>query len=226
MVRTCLTSGLLMLTVCCMGCGESYQPTKREGTAPKSQNEAAPAGEKDVAAAHGTATAPELAALEAHAGAAAPVPTGPDVDTDALHLSAPEKWVRKQPRSSMLIAEFALPKAEGDAQDGRLTVSSAGGSVKDNIDRWRTQFVGKPQKETKDEVELGGVTVTVVDFTGKFSDQAGPFAPGVEREGYRMLGAIIPVKGQLYFVKAYGPEKTMDAQGEAFRAFLKTLQVK
>ena len=226
MVRTCLASGLLMVTMYCVGCNESYQPTKREGTGTKSQDEATAPGEKEMAAAHGGAASPEFAALEAHAGAAAPAPTGPDVDIDVLRLSAPEKWVRKQPRSTMLVAEFALPKAEGDAQDGRLTVMSAGGTIEENIDRWRKQFGGKPEKETKDEVELGGVTVTVVDFTGKYSDQAGPFAPGVEREGYRMLGAIIPVKGQLYFVKAYGPEKTMDAQGEAFRNFLKTLKIK
>lgn len=226
MVRTCLACGLWMLTMLCAGCSESYQPTKREGTAAKSQHEATPADEQTAVAAHGSAASPELAALEAHAGAAAPAATGPDVDTDALHLSAPEKWVRKQPRSSMLLAEFALPKADDDAQDGRLTVMSAGGSIEENINRWRSQFGGKPQKETKDDVELDGVTVTVVDFTGKYSDQAGPFTPAVEREGYRMLGAIIPVKGQLYFVKAYGPEKTMEAQGEAFRAFLKTLKLK
>ena len=48
----------------------------------------------------------------------------------------------------------------------------------------------------------------------------------VERPGFRMLGAVIPVKGELYFVKAYGPEKTMAAQTEAFQAFLKTLKLK
>ena len=151
---------------------------------------------------------------------------GVEVDLEAIRLTGTDKWVRKQPRSTFVRAEFALPKAEGDAQDGRLTVSTAGGTIQDNLDRWRKQFGGQPTKESKDELEVAGTKITVVDFSGTYADQAGPFAPAVERAGYRMLGAVIPVKGELYFVKAYGPEKTMAAQTESFRAFLKTLKVK
>lgn len=225
MVRACLVIGSLILTMSWVGCGDSYQPSKREGTSAKSQGEETRPGEKEVGAGHPLGGPSELAALGA-AAEAAPAPTGPEVELDVLHLTAPERWIRKQPRSTFIMAEFALPKAEGDEQDGRLTVSSAGGTVEENIDRWRKQFGGKPQKETKDEVELSGATVTVVDFFGKYNDQAGPFAPAVERDSYRMLAAIIPVKGQLYFVKSYGPEKTMAAQTEAFQEFLKTLKLK
>jgi hypothetical protein len=69
------------------------------------------------------------------------------------------------------------------------------------------------------------VNVTVVDYSGTFNDSMGPFAPGEQREGYRMIGAIIPVGTQLHFVKAYGPEKTMERHHEAFQAFLQTLQI-
>jgi hypothetical protein len=148
------------------------------------------------------------------------------VELQALTLTAPEAWQRKPPQSGFVAAEFSLPRAEGDENDGRLTISTAGGSVQDNIDRWRTQFGGKPQKDSQEELEIGGTKLTVVDLSGTYNDQPGPFAPGVQRPGYRMLAAIIPVSDQLHFVKAYGPEKSMAKHEEAFRAFLQTLELK
>jgi hypothetical protein len=151
---------------------------------------------------------------------------GPDLDLGELRLKAPESWTRKAPRSRILMAEFALPRAEGDERDGRLTISRAGGGLKANIDRWRKQFSGALAKDSQTEQKIGGVTITLVDFSGTYLDRPGPFAPGVPREGYRMLAAIIPVGAQPFFIKAYGPEKTMAQHAEAFQAFVKTLEVK
>jgi hypothetical protein len=221
MLRGCLASWWVIGCVACAGCGDAGQPATREsGSSPHA---AAAPQEKSEPSAEEKMLAHFAAPQEATGDAPA---LGPDVDLDVLQFAATDKWVRKQPRSGFVLAEFSLPKAEGDERDGRLTVSTAGGSIGDNVDRWRKQFGGKPQKESKDEVELAGVTVTVVDFSGKFNDQAGMMGPSVEREGYRMLGAIIPVKGTLYFVKSYGPEKTMAANADTFRAFLNTLKIK
>jgi hypothetical protein len=79
-------------------------------------------------------------------------------------------------------------------------------------------------------VKVAGQTVHLVDINGTFKDQVGgPFAGGkvVTKENYRMLGAIIVTKdfGQ-YFVKFYGPKKTMEAQEKAFLESVNTLQVK
>jgi hypothetical protein len=166
-------------------------------------------------------------ATDPHAGlaeAAAAADLGPDVTVGAIRLKAPEGWTRKQPRSQFVAAEFALPKAEGDESDGRLTLSLAGGSVEDNVKRWRDQFGGKPEKDSQQELDVAGLKVTVVDFTGTYKDQPGPFAPAVDRAGYRMLAAIVPLGEQLHFIKAYGPTKTMTDQEDAFHAFLQTMQ--
>jgi hypothetical protein len=141
-----------------------------------------------------------------------------------LRLAAPEGWVRQQPRSQFVLAEFALPKAEGDAQDGRLTLSLAGGSVDANVQRWQDQLGSQREKDSRSEVEIAGLTVTLVDLSGTYNDQPGPYAPSVSREGYRILGAIIPVKGDLHFIKAYGPQKTMAEHETAFHAFVKSVQ--
>lgn len=151
---------------------------------------------------------------------------GNEVALAAISLTAPEGWSRKAPSSSFVEAEFALPAAEGDETDGRLTVSIAGGSIEANIDRWKGQFGNAPEAESQKELEIDGITVTIVDFTGEFDDRRGPFAPGEKRAGYRMIAAIIPVGSELHFVKAVGPKNTMAAHAEEIDSFVKSLKKK
>jgi hypothetical protein len=121
------------------------------------------------------------------------------------------------------LAEFSFPPAEGDQAGGRVTVSLAGGSVQANIDRWRQQFGGKPEKESQERITVAGVPVTLVDLSGTFNDQRGPFAPAVAHPGYRMMAAILDLEGQLAFVKAYAPAKTMAVHGQEFQKFVRSL---
>jgi hypothetical protein len=147
--------------------------------------------------------------------------SGGEVKLDALTLTAPEGWGRKQPQSTFIEAEFALPKAEGDDSDGRLTVSRAGGSIEANIERWKGQFT-QLQDSQEEKIDVGGVEATWVDLSGEFSDQRGPFAPGVSRADYRMIAAIIPVGEQLHFIKATGPKKTMESHAEKIEEFVRS----
>jgi len=139
---------------------------------------------------------------------------------DRLAFVVPEGWTRKQAASNFILAEFSLPKAEGDDADGRLTVSVAGGSIEANLSRWRDQFGGKPEQSTEDKKQINDMEVTIVDYTGAFSDQRGPFAPPTKRDNYRMLAAVIPVEGELHFIKATGPQATIAAHAERFHEFL------
>lgn len=145
---------------------------------------------------------------------------------DRLVFVVPEGWQRKQAASTFILAEFTLPKAEGDDADGRLTVSVAGGSIDANLSRWRDQFGGKPEKSNEDKQQINGLEVTIVDYTGEFNDQRGPFAPPTKRSDYRMLAAVIPVEGELHFIKATGPNATIAAQAERFHEFLASVTKK
>ena len=112
----------------------------------------------------------------------------------------------------------------------------AGGGVQANINRWVDQFVQPDGSESKDKTkiekkQLDGTEVHVVSITGTYKDRpgGGPFTqtPVVLREDYRMLSAIIATPGQgHYFIKMYGPRKTVDAQQEAFEQMVESLQVK
>jgi hypothetical protein len=160
--------------------------------------------------------------VAAHAGRS--LGAGGEVRVDAITLTAPKAWPRKQPRSSFVQAEFMLPRAEGDKADGRLTVTTAGGSIEANINRWKGQFGGAQENAHEEQIEVGGLQVTFVDFSGDYNDQPGPFAPAVQRSGYRMLAAIIPVNGQLHFVKAVGPNKTVAAHAEEIKTFIRSVK--
>jgi hypothetical protein len=139
-------------------------------------------------------------------------------------LTAPDDWTRKSASNRFVMTEFTLDKVEGDPKDGRLTVSTARGGIEPNIERWKGQFVPEPEATSRETIEVDDIEITVVDFSGTYNDARGPFMPGTEREDYRMLAAIIPLEGQLYFVKGYGPEKTMAAHEDRFYEFIRSLE--
>ena len=152
-----------------------------------------------------------------------------------IQLPVPKSWQARRPQTRIVEYEFAAPAAEGDSNAARITIMGAGGGVDANIARWIDQFEqpdGSPSKE-KTQVEkktIAGVDVHIVSITGTYKDRpsGGPFAGGqvVRRPGYRMLGAIIvaPNLGH-YYIKMYGPQKTVDQQEAAFKEMLHNLKV-
>ena len=207
MART-MALGMLVLLA---GCEDAYRPAERD-VSQSSGPEVTEPGDPSAP------SEPSEPTSDLSGGAV--------VELAAIRLKAPESWTRNQPRSQFVQAEFGLPAAEQAAGDGRLTISVAGGSVEANIERWRGQFGSDLARQSQEDLEVAGTTITVVDFSGTFNDQAGPFAPAVKRDGYRMIAAIVPIAGQLHFVKATGPEPTLAQHAESIRSFLQTLEVK
>jgi hypothetical protein len=170
--------------------------------------------------------------VSSQAAAADKEPTQIPLAEGKFTLKAPEEWEKREPRTRIVEFEMAVPAAEGDKEEGRMTVMGAGGSVEQNIDRWIGQFTqadGKPTKERAniDKKKIAGQQGHVVDITGDFKDQAGPFAPAVLREQYRMLAAIITTeKSGQYFIKLTGPKRTVAAAEKAFHEMLDSLTAK
>ena len=139
-----------------------------------------------------------------------------------------------KPRSFVVEYEISVPKSEGDAADGRLTIMGAGGNVQANIDRWYGQYTQPDGSKTADnstvtESEVAGCEVTWVDIEGTLMDRpGGPMAGGkvVERENYRTLASIVQAgeHGQ-YFIKLYGPVKTINDNEASFRSFVQSLVI-
>ena len=143
-----------------------------------------------------------------------------------LTIRVDDSWKRVKPRVRIIDHEFSIPAAEGDERPGRMTVMGAGGSIEANIARWVGQFSQPDGKSTQDRTKvekktIAGQEVHFVDISGTFDDKRGPFAPGVKRPKYRMLSAIILTKKNgNYFVKCYGPEKTMAKHEKAFQQMI------
>jgi hypothetical protein len=202
------------------GCaGEAPEATRAEPETPSvtaAPAETTPSGQTSP-------TQPQTAAE----GTASPgAAEGETLELEQVVFTVPAGWNNKPAASGFVLAEFELPAAEGDEDAGRLTVSTAGGSVEDNVQRWRDQFGGEPENASEKEEEINGMKVTLVDFSGEYKDQRGPFAPATQRPGYRMLAAIIPVSGELHFVKAVGPAATMGKHADAFQAFIGSARTK
>ena len=69
-----------------------------------------------------------------------------------------------------------------------------------------------------------GIVETVAEgCKSELESYCSQVAPGEQREGYRMIGAIIPVGTQLHFVKAYGPKATMANHADEFRTYVEAL---
>jgi hypothetical protein len=146
-----------------------------------------------------------------------------------LKMVAPKDWTPKEPTVRIIAYEFATPAAKEDKIDGRMTVMSAGGSIEDNIDRWYTQFSQEDGGDTKkrakvEKIKVAGQPVHLVDIAGTYKDQRGPMAPAVSRKDYRMLGAIVETKEGNFFIKLYGPKRTIAQHERAFRDMIEGIK--
>lgn len=145
-------------------------------------------------------------------------------------LEVPSGWVEQTPRSRMRRAQFALPRADGDSEDGELTVfyfgMGQGGSTDANISRWIGQ-VGQPDgSSSRDKAKIrqsqvSGFRMTEVDVSGTLKASNMPGAPQrPAREGYRLLGAVLEGPQGPWFFKLVGPEKTISRWADSFRQFI------
>lgn len=152
-----------------------------------------------------------------------------EIKLGKLATEAPKDWKQEQPRVRIIAYEFSVPAEGDDEKDGRFTVMAAGGSLDANIDRWVGQFTQPDGGSTKDrtkteQIKVGGNDVHVVDISGTYKDQAGPFAPAVSRANYRMLAAIVVTPEANFFLKFYGPQKTVAKNEKAFMSMVKGLK--
>jgi hypothetical protein len=151
----------------------------------------------------------------------------------ALKFDAPPGWISKPPASASRVAEFTLPKADGDAEDAALTVfffPGQGGTVQANLDRWIGQFAqpdGSPSKNVAKttKLESHGLAVTLIDLSGTYVAEVSPGSTEhYNKPGFRMRAAVVETPDGPYFVKLTGPAKTVTRWDESFMTFLKSVR--
>jgi hypothetical protein len=146
-----------------------------------------------------------------------------------LTFSTPEGWRQSAGSSAMRVAEFALPRADGDAEDGQLIVyyfGGQGGSVDANIERWVGQMQqpdGRPSSAVakKQTRTVNGLNVTLIDVGGTYVAETAPGAGARHNKPrFRLRAAVVETAKGPYFVKLTGPEKTVTRWERAYDQFV------
>lgn len=141
-----------------------------------------------------------------------------------LRWAAPAGW-KAMPERPMRAATYVVPPVSPDTEASECVVyffgRGQGGSVADNLERWRGQVLGsdgKPATAKFDKRQSNGLTINRIDSTGGYTGMGGPMATSTRAvPGYRLLGAVVEGPGgNNLFVKFAGPAKTVAANEKQF----------
>ncbi len=141
-----------------------------------------------------------------------------EASVGGFKFTVPADWQQQQPKSDVLLGEFTIP---GEAGSARLTLSSAGGGIEANLERWRGQFSRGPNdlEPRESEITFDGQKGTLIELSGTFTDM---FSGGRPSKNWRMLGVAVPLGPTNFFVKLTGPQATVTAQKDAFVKFVES----
>jgi hypothetical protein len=153
-----------------------------------------------------------------------------------LRYKAPDGWVTEPSSSKMRVAQYKLPKAEGDNEDASLVIyyfgATQGGTAQANIDRWISQIQQADGSASKDKAKtetmtVNGLKVTTVDVAGTYTAEMAP-GTGNQRNdsNYRLRAAVIESPKGNYFLKLVGPAKTMGRWEQSVTDYMKSFEFK
>ena len=153
-----------------------------------------------------------------------------------VSYKVPEGWTVEKPASEMRVAQYKLPKADGDSEDALLVVyyfgPGQGGTPQANIERWVNmvkQPDGSPStdKAKTETLTVNGLKVSTVDVQGNYSGgMSQDSAPKDSKSIYRLRGAVVETPKGSYFVKLTGPEKTVGHWEQSFNDYIKSFEFK
>ena len=153
-----------------------------------------------------------------------------------LRFKAPDGWTVEKPSSSMRVAQYKLPKVEGDKEDASLVLyyfgSNQGGTPQANIDRWIGQMQQPDGSSSKDKAKtenltINGLKLTTVDVTGTYTAEMAPGSGSFHNdENYRLRAAVVETPKGNYFVKLAGPAKTVARWEQSYMEYLKSFEFK
>jgi len=146
------------------------------------------------------------------------------VEAQDIVLNVPDGWKQKPQVREPRIVEFEVPPVGDDKESGEFVVFFFGkqgaGGVQANIDRWVGQLDEEGRKVRIVTGESADGKYTLVDLTGTYNKSIGPPIAGKKKRlaGWRVLNAVIETEAGPYFLKLDGPQKTIAAVENDFRA--------
>jgi len=167
----------------------------------------------------------------------AATPAASEASAGGVRWTVPAGWTTA-PEKPMRVATYAIPAPAGQpaaagqppaaGQDvGECGVfffgRGQGGSVEDNLARWKTQF--EPAPTAKPTVQtVHGLKVHELDLSGAYLAPSGPMMQSQgKKANWRLLGAIVEAPDGLVFFKCTGPAATMAKAEKDFQALVQSL---
>jgi len=152
---------------------------------------------------------------------------GTVVTLDGYSSRAPAGWKQEKPSNEMRVTQFVLPRVKDDKTDADVVIYRSGGSAKDNVKRWKSQWAPPAGKDLDDvakvsEIKVGGHDATLLDIRGTYNSP--PFDPkyrGKPQKDFRMLALQWQAPDNSYQIKLTGPADTVEHYAKGFEDWLK-----
>ena len=164
---------------------------------------------------------------------ASSTPPPPEVDdpktANFVGLTAPKlvTWIEHPPTGSMRAANYTVPGRDG-SEAAHIVVfyfgPTQGGTIEDNISRWRTQFQvtdsGDLPEPKIDRFDVDSMPVTLVELVGEWQEMGTvSFTPDQV-----FLMAIVEAPVGRVFIRFAGQTATVEANREDFMAMIRGLR--
>src|SRR5918999_1730254 len=123
-----------------------------------------------------------------------------------LRYRVPAGWVEEERTSSMRVAQYKLPRSEGDTEDASLVLyyfgKGQGGSTTANIERWASQMQqpdGAKAKLSEESFTANGLKITAVDASGTYVAETSPGSGTLNNKpGWRLRAAVVETPNGSY----------------------------
>ena len=149
----------------------------------------------------------------------------------------PAEWLQETVSSPMRLAQFTLPRVEGDVEDAELVVfyfGGSGGTVEANLQRWTSQMVQPDGSQSADVATTTSFTVnedaeefpvTLLDIPGTYAATVRPGSSmRYNKSNFRLRAAVVETPQGPYFFKLTGPNRTVLAWDTQFSEFLASVR--
>ena len=147
----------------------------------------------------------------------------PDESPPAVTWTAPHGWEAAPNRSPMRLATYRVPGPAGKGDGAELTVTRAGGSTSDNLERWVGQFDSAgPDKRA--ERTVAGLRVSTLEVSGTYEGGMTKAGTDTAHPGWGLLGAVVESTGPFYFFKMVGPADAVNAARPAFDTLVSSVR--
>jgi hypothetical protein len=155
-----------------------------------------------------------------------------------LKSQTPTDWVEEKPANKFRVAQFRLEPVNDDKDAAEVVIfffgEGGGGTVADNIKRWKDMFIPPEGKKIDDvakveKKKINGLAATYFEIQGTYLSRERQFDPNAKvsrRPNYRMIKLILETKKGPYYFSLIGPENTVAHYKKGFDGWIEGFKVR